>query len=1191
MYTIYDIKGLLKHMHFRGTDPEAKFLEDGTSVNTAGYSLAHWISHYLLPTLEHTPPLKLIAAWDGGIRYRQGMFPSYKAKRREAAKDIDPAVTQEFKKLEDAVKSLLAGLGAISVRVDGAEADDLIALIAKGLGKEKKFIYSVDGDLAQLEEPGVTSVFLKDGPVMDSELKGVPVKFLALYKSLVGDSSDEYPGVSRFGPKAWESVVEEYGYDGLEEIQSCLVSGDFSVIQECIDADPVGSKALAHAYDHREQWQLSWKLANLAPECCYGFKGKTLVKPVFYVRVPDAARVRRVLANMGCEDLFEDLEKYMPTETLVTAANVDEVLEFMDANLSKSPWISFDYETFDPVKHQPFNEAMSAQSRAKGSYVDVLSQEITGCSFNFGENCQHTVYFSINHNHTENLPKEILGEVFDEIKGLGIPLIAHNASFEEQVSRQNLDYSFDDVVLGDTLIGASHLNENDLPGLKDLSKQYLNYAQKSYADTLSAAGAEDMSGISGEQVLSYGCDDSLVTSHLYKLQSLVTKIEGSFQFLWDKEFPSMYTLNRGFETGVSIDYKVMSELAEADQKTIDNDTRRIRELLEKHCTEENSAAVAQLAEHEGPNLRAIMKHDKGYNASKCDAVMEETKLLWREATKYHLYKEITKDFDFVGTPKQITDVALKLGVDPDTTTLKSTAKTRISEYITELNEEYEVEGSELEEFLDLLGPAASQLNKREGAQYKALVAYGKKTLSDRVKTVKEGDELNFNSPKQNQELLYLKLGLPVRMRTFPQRGSKRDELGLSGSPATDEDSILTAVAEDCQTAKWKREILEAVLRVKEASTRFGLYYKPYPLWQHPKDGVIHPGILNCGTATRRPAGKSPNVLQISKGVTRTFVIPRFKGHVIVSPDFSGQELRITGSEAKDPVFIEAYTGGGTWEDEDGIIHPVVKDIHGVTACSFAASVLGREFGPEALQQMGMSGSNSVMDYDLFQDFRVLGDMCKSLGMSDSMLQAISKDVKDCRQMAKVVNFLILYVGQASTLSRGLRVPLKFAEKLMDGVFSAYPRLGPWQKEVIKFARQHGYVLTAYGNRKHLTDDIRSRDKRLKSRMERQAVNSVVQSCAADILKVVLSEVHKTRLMQETQSCLIAPVYDELTASTPIDSVFEYCERVQDIMNVTPPGHAIPMLAEVKIGKNWGEMIELGDRPSERKIVSCIEGMF
>ncbi|MNF77094.1 DNA polymerase I, thermostable [compost metagenome] len=281
------------------------------------------------------------------------------------------------------------------------------------------------------------------------------------------------------------------------------------------------------------------------------------------------------------------------------------------------------------------------------------------------------------------------------------------------------------------------------------------------------------------------------------------------------------------------------------------------------------------------------------------------------------------------------------------------------------------------------------------------------------------------------------------------------------------------------------------------------------------------------------------------------------------------------------MLIEAYTGGGTYIDEDGMTRALFKDIHSVTGCTFAANVLEQAMGPEILKRLAFDASGS-MDYEQFVSllkegehvYELVGDLALPLG----------KAIVKIRKMAKTVNFLIIYGGQAFSMGMKLGVPERFAQRIMDGVFAGYPRLAPWQKETVELAKRQGFITTAFGTRKHVDPNILSRDGSLRSRAERQTVNHEIQGCAADILKVVLTKAHHTRLYEDTRAHLIAPVYDELVNSVPIDLAFEFASRAQDLMNLTPPGHPIPMLAEVSIGRNWEDASknELGDRPSQRK---------
>ena len=1166
---ILDAKGLITHMFYRGEDPNSIVTQSGEKVPTAGWGFSNWLEEYFFPILKDYRTSDMIVVWDGGNDYRTALFPAYKDARNKAKEKKPPEEGQQLKLLESAVKSFTANLGIINVYVEGVEADDTIALLCQAYKDKMKVIYSVDADMLQLDDEK-TYVYIRNAPVK-GEYKGIPLNLIRLNKATVGDKSDGYNGVYRFGEKAWQSLVKEFGYDGMEEIEQCIATKDYKLMSEVL-SEPNPNKALAHLFDNRKEAEKAHNLASLHPEICYGFYKNKLIWPKYYSRIPNKSVVENILDKMKCPEAMRNLVNLFPNETLVTADNIGEFTDHFLHHLENTPYVSFDYETVDTLKHPLFEQALPKTN--KGGYVDVLSSEITGCSFNYGANSEFTIYLSTGHKDTNNLSKDHVANFLKVVENSGKPLVAHNASFELLVSKLNLDY--EPQKLYDTMIMASYVNENEEFGLKSLTKRLFSYDQASYKDVLQGAGAKDMAELTGEQVMSYGCDDSLATSHLFNLFSLVLKMESMWEFYKDNERAPVHVLNDAFEKGISVDFDKIEVLHERASKIIDEGMLRVRELLAANCTEPRPEAAQHLSEMDGKNLQQIdvykeSKREDGKHASD-DALLarrQERLLHWEEATVYLPYKETYIPPEFLGTATQLNMAAEQLGVDIEKFKLPSIANVRINEYITNLRKFYgEDIPKPIAQFIILLAEAVGPgLKKRVGPTFEALKEFCVPHMGQ-GKIVKEGDELNLNSPAQMQQLIYCKVGAKVRRRTKVQKDSARATLGLDGSPATDEKAMQLAIAEDCQGEEnqWKKEVLTLVMDIKEQKTMISLYYRPYPLWKHPRDGMVHPQIRNCGTVTRRPTGGNPNLLQVKKGETRTIVKPFKKDHVIVAIDFSGQELRITGSESKDPVLIDAYTGGGLTTDEDGMVHPVTKDIHSVTAISFAQTIFEREMGH----------SDFEFTYDNFRDWLFCDD------------PKLSKAANLCRKMAKVVNFLIIYGGQASTLAMGLGIPEAFAEQLMRLVFSAYQRLAPWQEETILYARQHGYVKTAYGNLKHLTGDIRSRDGSLRSRQERQAVNQTVQGCAADILKLVLTESYETNIWQETGSVMIAPVYDEIVSSVPMDNCFEYCQRMQDLMNVTPPGHPIPMMAEVSIGPNWGEVVELKDRPSQKKVESLFD---
>ncbi|WP_422451953.1 DNA polymerase [Endozoicomonas sp. ALC066] len=1204
---ILDARGLLMHMLFRGSDPDAILKSDNSgTVNRAAFGFENFLEGYFLPILADTPPIDIVACWDGGNDYRTQLFPKYKANRKKVEKD--PVEIQQLEDIQKIAKQFLAYMGCINVNVSGVEADDIIALTCKAFPHRPKTIYTVDADITQLSDDN-TLVMLKNEPVI-GDYKGIPLNLIRLYKSLVGDSSDGYGGVKGFGPKAWDELVELFGYEGMEDLEWCVANKTYKDLIE--SAEETANSKLNKIYELRHEWELMYDIAGLHPELAWGFTGRKKISPQFYKRMPNRDKVMGILAMTGCMDFWDSLEPFVSTETLVTTDNLNDVFCHLDEHLPSTPFVSFDFETTDTLCHPKFAEA-KAKSVSKG-YVDVLSQEINGVSFNYGNNLQHTIYISLKHRDTGNVDKDDLVAVFDEIQNTyKVPLVAHNSSFEEQVAKQDLNVIFDG--LEDTLIQARYADENWSAGLKDLSKELFRYTQDSYQDTLDNAGARNMGDLSGAQVLHYGCDDSLVTSHLKVLFEYIMRIEETWNFYAENNTKCVHVLNRAKEIGIRIDFDRMNELRERDAAAASEGLTLIRSLLSDHCltvdeseetdvaweeqrlqsadnlfecdkeyiTEKVKEKFIKKAEREGRKI----ENDLGPDGWKfINTELTATREDFRNACGYRPFREYYADVEFKGTKAQLNKCFKALGLPFE---LEKDTKAALAEFALDLQDEGWKEGMSVEdqdkagEFLNMLVASLDTLKKRTGPAFEALAAVGGEILKYTGNPKQEGDELNLQSPKQMTELLYCKLALPVRERTKKQKGSLRDRLGLPGSPATDEDAIRMAIAQDCREGDWRRELLETLIEVKACLTRESLYYSKYPLWVHPIDDCVHPSMRDCGTDTRRPTGGDPNILQVSKGDMRTIFIPRYDDHCIVAIDFSGQELRITGSEANDPTLIDAYVGQGFITNEHGMKKSQHRDIHSLTACSFAGEILSRDFGDKVFDNFQFG--NGVMDYGQYKQILTGTGEVFDCGLE---MDAVGKTIAKTRKMAKVVNFLIIYGGSAPTLAKGLGVPVEFAEQIQEMVFGMYGRLAPWQQETIDYAKTYGFVKTAFGVRKHVPEDIRARDGSLRSRAERQAVNFTIQGCAADILHIVETQMHNTRLMQETGAVLIAPVYDEIVTSVPVKNAFEFCERMQNIMNLTPPGHSIPMLAEVSVGWNWGSVIELGDRPAEVEILTALE---
>lgn len=1230
---LLDIKGTLIHMLCRGEDPDALLDEDNAKVNTAAFGFNNWLEHYFFQVLEDHAPRQIIAVWDDGRSYRANMYPDYKGKKKPFSK----VKTAQLEKLTHFVKLFLSSLGATQVSLPGQEADDVIAFLCERI-TEFTSVYTVDQDLLQLTKEGSTLVYLAGNATI--EFKGHPAKYTTIYKSLVGDSSDNIPGVKGFGEGAFNKLLDAYGYEVLEDLEKCVSTGNFKFLED--EVDKSGNKDLAKILKGRYAdpeagvvgWQMSYKLASLAPWLCERRTHGKSPKLTWYKRVPNEARFKEVLRVLAASDRFPAFERYFGQMLLITKDNEQIVYDLIESgDFAKAHAVGFDVESTDTLKNPKFNEAR----KAGGDYVDVLSQELNGASFCWGDNFQDTIYICVGHKDTNNCDKKVILDVLKACHSL----VIQNASFEVQVARQ----SFDDYIIEsptDTAVMATMVDEEAEIGLKFCSARYLNYTQHTYQGVLETAreaevqslldslpeckavvnqiagigeaiaeletrlpdadvdkkevraeikghreeikvlrqsGAYekisgpleeiesrkfDMSMLTGEQVLEYGADDAICAAHLYQFYDLVLTIEGTREFTFNYSFDPVHILNQSFEQGEAIDFDILAKLDAEDQVTIDAADTLIRGLLEVHCSTTSEIRAKDF--FTADSQYHVGKWREGNSEATSDFIRFKQKQIiedYSQRSKYTPVEKYQTPVEFLPTLVKLNLVVESLGITPK---IEKVTKSYLSDWAVSAVQP----GPRAKSFVQLLLSSIDELKARTGTYYDALKKFSEEVLLETQPWLTRGDELNFGSPTQMTDLLFLKLGLPVRNHTRPQMGSFRKKNRLPGSPATGEDSIRMAIISDTTEGDWRREVLKALLEAKAALTRGSYYYRPYPLWAHPRDGRVHGSIKFPSTATRRPTASSPNLLQVTKkdgGKVRTAFKPPVDDSVCVCIDFAGQELRLTASESKDPVMLDAYIG----ENQ--------KDIHSVTAAMICYIYLLQNH-PDIMKEHGIK--SAAMVYEVF------------IGFLNSEDDKLSGAMKMARTISKTVNFLIIYGGSYIALSMKLFIASETSKLIMNQVMRSYARLEPWKLEVIEFAKTYGFVVTAYGNRRHVGDALFATDNGVRGAAERTVVNSVIQACAADILAVVLSDARKERLFSETQADVmtkpngVVPIYDEVKAYCPIASVWDYVQNMQRIMNVTPPGHLVPMVAEVSIGPNWGSLKELKANPTQDEVMeSCI----
>ena len=246
--------------------------------------------------------------------------------------------------------------------------------------------------------------------------------------------------------------------------------------------------------------------------------------------------------------------------------------------------------------------------------------------------------------------------------------------------------------------------------------------------------------------------------------------------------------------------------------------------------------------------------------------------------------------------------------------------------------------------------------------------------------------------------------------------------------------------------------------------------------------------------------------------------------------------------------------------------------------------LGREIRKAFIAEKGFQ----LVSVDYSQiELRVVASMAKEQKMIDAFKhgadihQATAADIfgipvadvtKDQRSAAKEVNFGVLYGMGAYGLASRKKISREKAQDFIDRYFASRPKVAKYLEDTKAQARKRGYVETLFGRRRNLPE-INSSNGQIRAQAERIAVNLPVQGTAADILKLAMIACDKGLPNISPKSRMILTVHDELVFEVPDADV----KKVSAFVKQTMEGVyelAAPLVADVKVGENWGEMTQV-----------------
>ncbi len=307
------------------------------------------------------------------------------------------------------------------------------------------------------------------------------------------------------------------------------------------------------------------------------------------------------------------------------------------------------------------------------------------------------------------------------------------------------------------------------------------------------------------------------------------------------------------------------------------------------------------------------------------------------------------------------------------------------------------------------------------------------------------------------------------------------------------------------------EIIDKLLEYRKLEKLRSTYLEPLPKLVDSKDR-IHTTFNHMATATGRLSSSNPNLQNIPiRGNLGKRVRACFiadDGYSLISADYSQIELRVLAQYSQEKTLLDAF------------IHD--EDIHKSTAALL----------------------NNV---------------------------SLEEVTAEQRSNAKTINFGLLYGMGARKLAQDIKVSTKEAQAFIEKYFERFNGIKSFYETSLEDARDNGFVTTIADRRRPLPD-LHAPNGQAKALAERQAVNTLIQGSAADIIKMAMISVYNDEELKSYNAQLLLQVHDELILSVPDEYAVKAGERVAHLManalDYYNKKFDIPLKVEYSNAKNW-----------------------
>ena len=554
-----------------------------TSKNQPTGAIKGVISMIKRVLIDH-PDSPLAVVFDAkGKTFRHDMYPEYKANRPPMPEDLIQQI--------EPIHRIISLMGIKLIIIPGVEADDVIGTLAEQARKKKlnTVISTGDKDMTQLVNDNVSVVNTMSGELLDENgvmnKFGVGPELITDYLALIGDKSDNVPGVDKVGPKTAVKWLKEY--KNIEGIKK--------------NAESISGKVGESLRSSLETLDLAHELVKIKTD------------------VPLEIGIEDLAVSESSIEQLSEVYKELEFNSWLQEAPVEKTVK-QELN-SSYVCISTEKSLKEIVKKASKAKTIALDTETTG--LDYMDAELVGISLSYKAGEAYYIPLKHDDNSVNQLDMDIvLEELRPLLEGSTKKIVGQNIKFDRNVlAKYGVDITSikNDTMMMSYVLDASATRHN----LDALSSYYLNYKTSTYED-VAGKGVKQITfdKVPIEAATKYAAEDADITLQLYEELNPKLEEEVTLNKLNDEiEIPLIEVLSDMEQNGAILNSKILN----SQSKDLESRIKKLEEKAYQLAGEDfNLGSTKQLREIFFEKLKyRIIKKTPGGQPSTDEKVLAE----------------------------------------------------------------------------------------------------------------------------------------------------------------------------------------------------------------------------------------------------------------------------------------------------------------------------------------------------------------------------------------------------------------------------------------------------------------------------------------------------------------------------------------------------------------------------------------